>query len=69
MGYTDSIGSDAYNEKLSQRRAEAVKQYLVQKGVDPSRIAVRGLGKTNPVATNATAEGRAENRRVEIIAQ
>jgi outer membrane protein OmpA-like peptidoglycan-associated protein len=68
-GYTDSIGSDAHNEQLSKRRAEAVRQYLVEKGVDASRIAVRGLGKTNPVASNATAKGRAENRRVEIVAQ
>jgi outer membrane protein OmpA-like peptidoglycan-associated protein len=68
-GYTDSVGSDAYNEKLSKRRAEAAQRYLVGKGVDASRITVRGLGETNPVADNATADGRAENRRVEIIAQ
>lgn len=65
-GYTDSIGTDAYNLKLSQRRANAVKAYLVQKGMDPNRIYVEGKGKTNPIASNKTREGRAKNRRVEI---
>ena len=65
-GYTDSIGTDAYNEKLSQRRAQAVADYLVKGGIDSKRMTVHGFGKTHPVATNDTAEGRAENRRVEL---
>jgi OmpA-OmpF porin, OOP family len=64
--YTDSNGSDAYNQKLSQRRAESVRDYLVSHGVDASRIEAHGLGEANPIADNSTAEGRAENRRVEI---
>jgi len=68
-GHTDSIGSDAYNLKLSERRAESVKDYMVSKGISASRITTRGLGKADPVASNKTAAGRAENRRVEIIAQ
>ncbi len=66
VGYTDSIGSVAYNLKLSQRRANAVKTYLVSKGIDANRIYTEGKGKSNPVASNATAAGRAKNRRVEI---
>lgn len=67
-GYTDSVGNDAYNLKLSERRAEAVKQYLVDKyGIDPNRLIARGGGESNPVASNSTEEGRAQNRRVEII--
>ena len=68
-GYTDSIGSDAYNLKLSERRAEAVRDLMVQKGISASRITTRGFGKANPVASNSTAEGRAQNRRVEILAE
>jgi outer membrane protein OmpA-like peptidoglycan-associated protein len=68
-GYTDSIGSDAYNLRLSERRAEVVRDLMVQKGISASRITTRGFGKANPVADNKTAAGRAENRRVEIIAQ
>ena len=64
-GYTDSIGSESYNKKLSQKRADAVKQLLIQKGVDASRLTTVGMGETNPIATNATAEGRAKNRRIE----
>jgi OOP family OmpA-OmpF porin len=67
-GHTDSVGSDRYNLKLSERRAEAVKAYLVRQGIDASRIATRGLGKSKPQASNATAEGRAKNRRAEIVA-
>jgi len=66
-GYTDAIGTDARNERLSERRAEAVKDALVRYGVSASRITIRGYGDANPVASNATAEGRAQNRRVEII--
>jgi OOP family OmpA-OmpF porin len=65
-GYTDSIGSDAYNLRLSERRAEAVKRYLVSEGIAPSRIETRGLGESSPVADNATEAGRAQNRRVEV---
>ena len=66
-GYTDSIGSDAYNQRLSERRANTVQQALIEDGVSARRITAGGYGKTNPVASNATAEGRAQNRRVEII--
>src|SRR6059036_2280485 len=62
-GHTDSVGSDAYNKKLSARRAEAVKRYLVRQGVDPSHVRIEGYGKSRPVADNNTAEGRAKNRR------
>ena len=65
-GYTDSIGSAAYNLKLSQKRAESVKAYLVEKGIDASRIQAKGYGKENPVASNKTDEGREYNRRVEL---
>lgn len=65
-GYTDSRGKDALNLKLSLKRAEAVVNYLVSKGVDRSIFTIRGLGKSDPVADNKTAEGRAKNRRVEI---
>jgi len=66
-GYTDSSGDDARNQRLSERRAEAVKQILVQSGVSARRITTAGYGAANPVASNATAEGRAQNRRVEIV--
>lgn len=66
-GYTDSIGSEAYNQKLSERRAQSVKEYLVEHGISPSRITrVVGYGESNPVATNETEAGRAQNRRVEL---
>ncbi len=64
-GHTDSVGTDAYNQKLSQRRADAVKQVLVKDGIAPNRIQSVGYGKTRPVADNATEAGRAINRRVE----
>ena len=66
VGHTDAVGSDAYNQKLSVRRAESVKAYLVTKGIEPNRIYTEGKGKKQPVADNKTAEGRAKNRRVEI---
>src|SRR5712691_4783241 len=66
-GHTDSIGSDTYNQKLSERRAQAVRDYMVSQGIDAARISVKGWGKTKPIASNKTEAGRAENRRVEII--
>jgi OOP family OmpA-OmpF porin len=66
IGHTDSIGSDAYNQKLSVRRAESVKAYLVSKGIPANRIYTEGKGEKQPVASNKTKEGRAKNRRVEI---
>jgi len=66
VGHTDSIGSDAYNQRLSVRRAEAVKAYLVSKGIERNRVYTEGKGEKQPVADNRTKEGRAKNRRVEI---
>lgn len=66
-GYTDSVGSDAYNLSLSQRRADAVRAALLARGIDGSRITTSGMGKANPVAGNDTAAGRQRNRRVEIV--
>lgn len=66
VGHTDSVGTDAYNQKLSVRRADAVKAYLVSKGVESNRVYTEGKGEKQPVADNKTAEGRAKNRRVEI---
>ena len=66
VGNTDSVGTDAYNMALGQRRAQSVKAYLVSKGVDGSRIYTESKGKSNPVASNATAEGRSKNRRTDI---
>jgi OOP family OmpA-OmpF porin len=66
IGYTDSTGPEAYNEQLSLRRATAVKDYIVSQGVDPAIIDVSGKGEADPVASNATREGRAKNRRVEV---
>ena len=67
QGYTDSIGKDAYNLQLSQRRADAVKAYLVSKGANGSTLTARGYGKANPVASNDTPENRAKNRRVAFV--
>ena len=66
IGHADSIGGDAYNQKLSVRRAESVKAYLVSKGVEPNRIYTEGKGEKQPVADNKTSAGRAKNRRTEI---
>jgi len=66
VGHTDWIGTVAYNQKLSVRRAEAVKAYLVSKGIEKNRVYTEGKGKSQPIADNRTAEGRAKNRRVEI---
>src|SRR5919109_1906128 len=66
-GHTDNVGSDAYNLDLSQRRADAVRDFLLQNGVNPAQMSTRGYGKASPVAPNNTAEGREENRRVELI--
>jgi OOP family OmpA-OmpF porin len=66
IGHTDSIGTDAYNQKLSVRRSEAVKKYLSSKGVEGNRIYTEGKGEKQPVASNKTKEGRAKNRRTEI---
>ena len=68
-GHTDSVGSDAYNEALGQRRADAVRDYLVAQGIDAGRISTTSYGESKPAADNSTPEGRAENRRVEIIVQ
>lgn len=65
-GHTDAVGSDAYNQKLSERRAKRVRDYLVEHGVDASRLEVRAFGETQPVADNDSEEGRAQNRRVEL---
>ena len=66
VGHTDSVGSDAYNQALSVKRSEAVKAYLVSKGIEKNRVYTEGKGEKQPVASNATKEGRAKNRRVEI---
>ena len=66
VGFTDSLGNEGFNQKLSAQRAESVKAYLVNKGVDASRIVTSGMGSANPVGDNSTAAGRSKNRRVEI---
>ncbi len=66
VGHTDSTGTDAYNQKLSVKRSEAVKAYLVSKGIEKNRVYTEGKGEKQPVADNKTKEGRAKNRRVEI---
>ena len=66
MGHTDSTGSDAYNQTLSEKRAQAVGQYLIAQGVDPRRVISQGFGESHPVASNDTPEGRQANRRVEL---
>ncbi len=66
-GHTDSTGAAAYNQTLSENRANAVRSYLVQRGVEPARLVAVGYGASRPVASNATAAGRAQNRRVELL--
>jgi outer membrane protein OmpA-like peptidoglycan-associated protein len=66
VGYTDSTGSRQYNMDLSQRRAQSVANYLMAQGLDGSRLSTRGAGPDQPIASNATADGRAQNRRVEV---
>ena len=66
-GHTDSAGSDKYHRQLSERRAQAVRDYLVQQGISPDAIAASGFGKTEPVASNDRPEGRQQNRRVELV--
>jgi outer membrane protein OmpA-like peptidoglycan-associated protein len=66
-GFTDSVGTDSYNEDLSQRRADAVKAALISRGIDPSRIGTEGYGKAYPVANNTDSGGRQLNRRVEVV--
>ena len=66
-GHTDSLGSDSYNLELSRRRAQAVENFLLQNGVEPTRLTTRGYGEAYPVASNTTEAGRQENRRVEIV--
>jgi outer membrane protein OmpA-like peptidoglycan-associated protein len=68
-GHTDSMGSDAYNMKLSQQRAEAVRNFLISRGVAADRLTAKGYGESQPVADNATEEGRFKNRRVELVPQ
>ncbi len=68
-GYTDSRGSDSHNMDLSQRRADSVRGFLVSRGYEPDKMQARGMGKDRPIAPNTSAEGRANNRRVEIIVQ
>jgi len=65
-GHTDSVGTEAYNQTLSERRASAVKDYLVSKGIQSGRVTPKGFGESNPVAANDTSDGRARNRRVEL---
>lgn len=69
VGHTDSIGTDEYNQGLSERRAATVKDYLVDQGISADKVEMQGMGESNPIATNQTREGRAQNRRVEITVQ
>lgn len=66
VGHTDSVGSDAYNQALSERRASSVAEYLLSQGVAPNKITSEGKGESQPIADNETEEGRAKNRRVEL---
>ncbi|HYH57137.1 MAG TPA: OmpA family protein, partial [Anseongella sp.] len=66
-GHTDNVGSDVYNEKLSRQRANAVEEYALSLGVDPKRLSSKGLGETQPIASNDTETGRQDNRRVQFV--
>jgi len=68
-GHTDSVGSDEYNQRLSEERARTVAERLIDQGVESSRITTKGFGESKPIASNATAAGRAKNRRVEILTE
>jgi OmpA-OmpF porin, OOP family len=67
LGFTDSVGAADYNQQLSQARVDAIRQYLVVGGLAPERVTAIGMGAADPVASNDTPEGRAENRRVEFV--
>ena len=67
QGSTDSVGSDAYNQALGERRAKAVFDYLKSKGINPNRLKMVSFGESKPVASNATDAGRAQNRRVDLV--
>jgi outer membrane protein OmpA-like peptidoglycan-associated protein len=66
-GHTDSVGGDAYNQRLSEQRADSVKDYLMSQGLRSDILTAKGFGKTMPVASNDTAAGRQQNRRVELV--
>ena len=66
-GYTDNVGAPDYNSALSLKRAEAVRDYLISLGADPTKFEVSGAGEAKPIADNSTDEGRAKNRRVEVL--
>jgi outer membrane protein OmpA-like peptidoglycan-associated protein len=66
-GYTDNVGSEQFNQKLSEQRAGAVRDYLVSQGIKDTDVTAQGFGMSNPIASNATADGRAKNRRVQIV--
>jgi outer membrane protein OmpA-like peptidoglycan-associated protein len=66
-GYTDSIGSDEFNQKLSEQRAQGVRDFLISQGIPDGSVSAKGFGKSNPIASNDTAQGRAQNRRVQIV--
>ena len=66
-GHTDSVGGDEYNQRLSEQRGAAVRDYLTQEGMAASSVTTKGFGKTQPVASNDTAQGRQQNRRVELV--
>lgn len=67
IGHTDSVGSETYNQRLSERRAEAAAAFVANNGVTASRVSTQGMGETDPISDNETAEGRQENRRVEVV--